>query len=290
LDLGHVAARRSGVAGDGGLNWRRGTQIGRGSFGVVYKAMDNITGLLFAVKEANVDTTISEDRKYVERLEVEVGICKDLRHPNIVSYLGHQYVGGSLYIYMEYVSGGSMAHVLSEFGPLKPAQMEIAARGLTEGLDYLHSRNPPVIHRDIKGANILVGQDFCVKLADFGCSKRSLDTKSFTTIGSVPWMAPEVIQQRDGYGRKADLWSLGCTLIEMATAEPPWGKSTFNNFMFALSHIALSGELPPIPAELSDTCRDFISRCVQRAADDRPTAEELLTHEFIACTAVERGA
>merc|ERR1712137_1117989 len=113
----------------------------------------------------------------------------------------------------EYVAGGSMASMLREFGALPTNLLRDATSGLVEGLNYLHSQNPPVIHRDIKGANILVDLDFCVKLSDFGCSKRNNVTKSFTTTGSIPWMAPEVIQQQDGFGRKADIWSLGCSMM-----------------------------------------------------------------------------
>merc|ERR1719188_1507119 len=116
---------------------------------------------------------------------------------------------------------------------------------MLKGLDYLHTRRPPVVHRDIKCANILVDLNFSVKLADFGCSRQQDVTTSFTTIGSIPWMAPEVIQQHDGYGRKADIWSLGCTVIEMFTAEKPWGNAFFDNIMYAMSHIGLSEALPP---------------------------------------------
>lgn len=278
--------------GGQGRGWRLGEKIGSGSYGCVFKALDKETGLIFAVKRAVIEEHSEEDRCYRATLQDEINICKDLRHPNIVSYLGHEYSDGYLYICLEYVPGGSMASILSEFGPLDGALLRTATRGLLEGLNYLHTRSPPVVHRDIKGANILVDLNFCVKLADFGCSKRETLTRSFTTIGSIPWMAPEVIQQQDGYGRKADIWSLGCTLIEMATAEKPWGRDTFDNIMFALRHIGMSDEVPRIPTNIPDTSRDLILLCVQRAPDDRPWASELLEHEFVAfvpCRAGRQG-
>merc|ERR1712217_753198 len=140
-------------------------------------------------------------------------------------------------------------------------------------------RSPPVVHRDVKSANVLVGLDARVKLADFGCSKRTTDTLNHTMKGSIPWMAPEVITNT-GYGRRADIWSFGCVIIEMATASNPWGK--FDNPMAAMLKIGMSKELPPIPDGLSECCCDFIRKCIQRDVALRPYAEELMRHEFVA--------
>lgn len=257
--------------------WRRGNRIGSGSHGSVFKAQDTVTGQIFAVKMAEVDM----NDENAEKLEAELLICKDLRHPHIVRYLGHEYLDAKLCIKLEYVPGGSLLALLSEFGPLEGAMMQTGSRALLEGLSYLHTHNPPVVHRDIKGANVLVDTNFCLKLADFGCSKRSSDTQSFVTIGSVPWMAPEVINGKSGHGRKADIWSLGCTFIEMATAEKPWGENKFNNIMFALRHIGMSEETPPIPEALAEEGQDIIRRCVQRDPHNRMRIQELLDHEFV---------
>eukprot|EP00928_Gymnodinium_smaydae_P072886 TRINITY_DN5616_c1_g1_i1.p1 TRINITY_DN5616_c1_g1~~TRINITY_DN5616_c1_g1_i1.p1 ORF type:complete len:462 (+),score=96.08 TRINITY_DN5616_c1_g1_i1:49-1386(+) len=156
-----LAARNRALSG-GVFGWKRGKRIGHGSYGCVYKALDIETGRIFAVKQAAIDEHSDEDKRYLRTLESELDIFKGLRHPHIVSYLGHDYFDGSLYIYMDYVSGGSMAAVLSEFGPLCGEPLRIATAGLSKGLDYLHSRSPPVLHRDIKGANALVDLNFCV--------------------------------------------------------------------------------------------------------------------------------
>jgi len=178
---------------------------------------------MFAVKEVRIDRKLDTDVKFQSDLENEIEIYKELSHPHIVAYLGHDYIDSHLYIYLEYMPGGSVAQVLSQFGPFAEELIQRYAREILEGLEYLHTRDPLILHRDIKGANILVG-DGKVKLADFGCSKRTADTLSQSLRGSIPWMAPEVIQQT-GYGRRRDIWSFGCVLIEMATAKHPWHPS-----------------------------------------------------------------
>merc|ERR1719229_669925 len=177
------------------------------------------------------------------------------------------------------MAGGSMASVLKQFGAFEESLIAVYTRELLEGLDYLHTRDPPVVHRDVKSANVLMGLDTRVKLADFGCSKRTMETMSHTIKGSIPWMAPEVITNM-GYGRMADIWSFGCVVIEMATAASPWGK--FDNPMAAMRKIGMSKETPPIPEGLSATFQDFVRICVQRDSQQRPYAEALLRHEFVA--------
>lgn len=267
-------------AGPGGkYGWSLGSSMGSGSFGCVFKAIDKQTGFIFAVKRAIIEDN-DGDTKYRDILEAELSICKALRHPNIVGYLGHECTENSMYIYLDYVPGGSMASILREFGPLNERLLQKSACGVLQGLDYLHSLQPPVVHRDIKCSNILVDLGFVVKLADFGCSKCCAVTKSFTTMGSIPWMAPEVIRLVDGYGRKADVWSFGCAVIEMATGEKPWGNNVFDNVMYALRHIGMSGESPAVPAFLPDVAQELIRSCTRICPDERPGASELLQHEF----------
>lgn len=257
--------------------WKKGEKIGVGSHGAVFKALNLSNGHIFVVKESIVN-----DKDYHDKLKVELDICKDLVHHNIVRCLGHECIEHHLYVQLEYISGGSLKGFLSEFGALDVELMPQAMRHLLEGLRYLHSRSPPVVHRDIKSANVLVGQDFCLKLADFGCSKRDDITTSFTTTGSVLWMAPEVIRgNKGGHGRKADIWSLGCVFIEMATAEKPWGEKAFDNILQAMRHIEGSESSPAIPNTLPAPAHDLITQCVQRDPHHRPKASELLAHEFI---------
>eukprot|EP00930_Biecheleria_cincta_P043623 TRINITY_DN2993_c1_g1_i1.p1 TRINITY_DN2993_c1_g1~~TRINITY_DN2993_c1_g1_i1.p1 ORF type:complete len:536 (+),score=106.10 TRINITY_DN2993_c1_g1_i1:116-1723(+) len=260
--------------------WRCGSKIGQGSYGCVYKGLEMSAGVIFAVKKAMLRQNDDEDHKFVEKLGDELEIFRHLRHPNIVSFLGYEIKDGELCIFMDYVPGGSLSAMLSEFGPLDGKLLRSATMGMLQGLDYLHSRNPPVVHRDIKSANVLVEKDFSIKLSDFGCSKRCELTTSFTTIGSIPWMAPEVIQQQNGYGRKADIWSLGCTILELLTAETPWGKNAFDNVMFALRRIGMSEETPPVPEGAPPDVQDIVRACLQRDAEARPGAADLLSHSY----------
>mmetsp|Transcript_13506 Transcript_13506/g.31780 ORF Transcript_13506/g.31780 Transcript_13506/m.31780 type:complete len:399 (+) Transcript_13506:94-1290(+) len=262
------------------FSWVRGEVIGQGSLGRVFKGLDQATGRIIAVKEILVDARQVNGLppKEKEALENEVNIVKDLRHPRIVSYLGHDYIDHCLYVYMEYMPGGSLAKVLSQFGAFAESLILPFSKEILEGLDYLHTRSPPVVHRDLKGSNLLVGIDCRVKLSDFGCSKREIDTMSRTMKGSVQWMAPEVIRQ-EGNGRPADIWSFGCVVIEMATGKVPWGQ--FDNHMAGMVRIGLSDETPPLPETLSQECLSFICRCVQRDPSERPPAAELLDDPLI---------
>jgi len=260
--------------------WRCGSKIGQGSYGCVYKGLEMSAGVIFAVKKAMLRENDDEDHKFVEKLGDELEIFRHLRHPNIVNFLGYEIKDGEMCIFMDYVPGGSLSAMLGEFGPLDGKLLRSATMGMLQGLDYLHSRNPPVVHRDIKSANVLVEKDFSIKLSDFGCSKRCELTTSFTTIGSIPWMAPEVIQQQNGYGRKADIWSLGCTILELLTAETPWGKNAFDNVMFALRRIGMGEETPPVPEDAPPDLQELVRACLQREAEARPSASELLMHSY----------
>jgi len=260
------------------FQWVRGELIGRGSLGSVWKVLDRSTGQLMAVKEVMIDSMDSADDKFRNSLQNEINMYKDLDHPHIVRYLGDDYMHSRLFIYLEYMPGGSMAHILSQFGPLDEPSIARYAKDILEGLAYLHSRTPAVLHRDIKGANILVGLDGTAKLSDFGCSRRMDRTMVHTLRGSIPWMAPEVMKQ-SSYGCKADVWSFGCVLIEMATAEQPWGH--FDNNIAAMVRIAMSEETPCVPKDVSPMCNEIISLCTSRLPEERPSAMQLLSHQFV---------
>jgi len=260
------------------FTWVRGDLIGRGSLGKVFKALDQSSGRIMAVKEVIISATDQEDQKFRMALEHEIDIVQGLSHRHIVSYLGHEYLDDCLFLYMEYMTGGCLSSLLGQFGAFDESLILDYTKQILLGLEYLHSREPPVVHRDVKGANILVGLDGCVKLADFGCSKRSADTVTTTMKGSIPWMAPEVIVHTRA-GRSSDIWSFGCVIIEMATAKVPWGQ--FDNIMQAMVKIGMSKDSPPIPESLSATLKDLISQCVQRDPQARPNAAKLLQHELL---------
>lgn len=241
---------------------QRGDSIGHGSFGSVFKAMHHETGMVIAVKEVYIDVKRQPDEKLKVQLENEIDLMSSLRHPHIVSYYGcHWSDENHLQMYLEYMAGGSLSQVLSNFGPLKESLMARYTQQLLSGLEYLHTQNPYILHRDIKGANVLVGVDSLVKLADFGCSKRAKETTAVTIEGSIPWMAPEVLTH-SRFGRAGDIWSFGCLVIEILK-------------------IGMSGELPPIPDTVSLKCKNFIRRCTQLDPGKRLSASELLNEDFM---------
>lgn len=263
------------------FSWVRGDCIGRGASGTVYKALNQATGQVMAVKEVHMDVQHRNDQRLKEALEGEIEVMKALRHPNIVAYYGCDFIESSIFMYLEYMGGGSFARVLDEFGPFEESLISEYSRQLLNGLEYLHTRNPYVVHRDIKGANVLLGVD-TVKLADFGCSKREHETRSLTIGGSIPWMAPEVIAH-SRYGRAGDIWSFGCLLVEMVTAKTPWGD--FDNIMAAMIKIGMSSELPAIPESSSLMFKNFVRRCLNRDPGRRLSASELLNERFVCCGA-----
>ncbi|XP_050898386.1 mitogen-activated protein kinase kinase kinase NPK1 [Lathyrus oleraceus] len=154
---------------------------------------------------------------------------------------------------------------------------------LLEGLEYLH--NNRIIHRDIKGANILVDNKGCIKLADFGASRKVVELATINGAKSIKgtphWMSPEVILQT-GYTTSADIWSVACTVIEMATGKPPWSQQ-YPQGVSTLFYIGTTRSHPPIPEHLSAEAKDFLLKCFHKEPDLRPSASDLLLHPFITC-------
>jgi len=216
------------------------------------------------------DDASTEAKELKKHLESELHICKDLRRPHIVSYLGHEYTDFRLDIYLEYVPGGSLNSFLEDFGRVDGRLLNFGVRSIVEGLSYLHTRSPPVVHRNIKGASVLVDLNFCLKLADFGLSKRSHDTATLRTVGSIPRMAPEVILQAHGHGRKADVWTLGCTSIEMATAEKPWGKDAFENQFSGVRQICFIELKHSVPEHVRQDGDHILAGTREWRAEDLP--------------------
>ncbi|TRY98966.1 hypothetical protein DNTS_001234 [Danionella cerebrum] len=262
------------------VTWRRGKLLGQGAFGRVYLCYDVDTGRELAAKQVHFDPASPETSKEVSALECEIQLLKNLHHERIVQYYGclRDLNEKTLTIFMEYMPGGSVKDQLKAYGALTENVTRKYTRQILEGMSYLHSNM--IVHRDIKGANILRDSAGNVKLGDFGASKRlqticmsSTGVRSVT--GTPYWMSPEVISG-EGYGRKADVWSLGCTVVEMLTEKPPWAEF---EAMAAIFKIATQPTNPQLPSHISEHTRDFL-RCIFVEAKCRPSAEELLRHPF----------
>ncbi|KEG07145.1 protein kinase [Trypanosoma grayi] len=254
--------------------------IGRGSFGVVFQAMDRDTNHIIAVKE--IDFTKGADNKAVEAVRKELAMLKLLDHPHIVKCLGEECDESCLRIYLEYVSGGSISSVLRTFGPFQEKQASIYARQMLEGLEYLHSMN--IMHRDLKGDNLLVDPHGTLKITDFGTAKNLLDHSDPTALaGTAYFMAPEAILGKD-VGLLSDVWSVGCCVIEMLTGSPPFSEVK-NQYALMMRVAGTKGELFPgmIPGgrKFSERAMTFLRRCLQRDPMRRPRMGELLRDPWI---------
>ncbi|NXP92937.1 M3K3 kinase, partial [Passerina amoena] len=270
----------SPVALQAPVNWRLGKLLGRGAFGEVYLCYDADTGRELSVKQVPFDPDSQETSKEVNALECEIQLLKTLRHDRIVQYYGclRDPEEKKLSIFVEYMPGGSIKDQLKAYGALTENVTRKYTRQILQGVFYLHSNM--IVHRDIKGANILRDSAGNVKLGDFGASKRiQTICMSGTGIKSVTgtpyWMSPEVISG-EGYGRKADVWSVACTVVEMLTEKPPWAEF---EAMAAIFKIATQPTNPQLPDSVSSSCRNFLKQIFVEEKR-RPTAEDLLRHPF----------
>ncbi|XP_061821849.1 mitogen-activated protein kinase kinase kinase kinase 3-like isoform X4 [Nerophis lumbriciformis] len=253
-------------------------RIGSGTYGDVYKARNVNTGELAAIKVIKLEP--GEDFAVVQQ---EILMMKDCKHSNIVAYFGSYLRRDKLWISMEYCGGGSLQDIYHVTGPLLESQIAYMSRETLQGLYYLHNKGK--MHRDIKGANILLTDNGYVKLADFGVSAQITATlakrKSF--IGTPYWMAPEVaaVERKGGYNQLCDIWAVGITAIELAELQPPMFEL---HPMRALFLMTKSNFQPPKlkdKAKWTDNFHHFVKVALTKNTKKRPTAEKLLQHPFV---------
>lgn len=267
-------------------NWQKGSLLATGNFGKVFLGMNMDNGQLMAVKELEISKRGGGvDSSQLKALEHEITLMSQLNHDHIVRYLGMQRTDDNIYIFLDYVPGGSLEDVLGDF-QLPENVIRLYTQQILEGLAYLHENK--IIHRDIKAANVLLDDFGCVYLADFGCSKKittELSKENKSLSGTPNFMAPEVVKKGD-YSTKSDVYSLGCTLLQMTTGKPPWHQdlTRFDNVYAFFSWLSESDKWDLanyIPEHLSDNCKDFIRQCLREDVNERPTAMDLMMHPFI---------
>ncbi|KAG8868866.1 hypothetical protein FRC20_002678 [Serendipita sp. 405] len=258
------------------MHYRIGNGIGRGQFGAVYRALNLNTGQMVAVKRISLQG-LSEDE--ISSLMKEVDVLKRLSHPSIVKYEGMVRSTDTLSIVLEYVENGSLGQLLKAFGKLNERLVASYVTKILEGLDYLHKSH--VVHCDLKAANILTTKNGNVKLSDFGVSL-NLNAKVIEDIrkdvaGTPNWMAPEVIELK-GASTASDIWSLGCTAIELLTGQPPYHE--ISNGLSVMFRIVEDAS-PPIPDVCSHPMKNFLRQCFEKDPLKRPSAEMLFDHPWL---------
>lgn len=250
-----------------------GESVGKGAFGKVYKALNTETGDFCAIKQIE-KSIISE--KQLPSIIQEIKLLQTLQHVNIVKFIESYETPKYLYFALEFIEGGSLGKMIKRYGNIQEPLISRYICQVLRGLEYLHGKG--VIHRDIKSDNILITKEGIIKLADFGsCTYSAIDRK-LTVVGTPFWMAPEVIQMdMNARSTACDIWSLGCTLLELLTGNPPYWELGTMPAMFAM----VNDPHPPLPPNISPELKHFLQACFVRDINRRPTASQLLEHPWI---------
>ncbi|KAG0793054.1 hypothetical protein G6F16_003887 [Rhizopus arrhizus] len=253
--------------------YKLGNVIGKGHFGTVYRALDLLSGRTVAIKQIDLKASREQD---IEDMMEEASLLSSLTHPNIVKYEGFIQTEKHMHIVLEYVENGSLLNTLKSFGQSLPEHLVASyCQRILKGLVYLHKQH--VVHCDLKAANILTTKAGDVKLSDFGVSLNLKLKKDENIVSGTPfWMSPEVIELK-GASIKSDIWSLGCTIIELCTGKPPYSDCIAMTAMFKI----VEEQCPPIPKHLSTELKNFLKLCFKKNPQDRPSAQELLRHPWV---------
>jgi len=255
--------------------------IGKGGFGTVYRGLNLKTGATVAVKRVNLQGIPKEE---LEGIQMEISLLKNLDHANIVKYIdaiGSPERGNPDYlnIVLEFVENGALSALLGKLNKHGNAEEQLVAvytAQILEGLKYLHEQG--VIHRDIKGANILVTKDGIVKLADFGVATKLTESrKSDSVVGTPYWMAPEIIEMTGTQSSACDIWSVGCTVVELITGKPPYFDLQQMPALFRI----VQDDHPPLPDGITPALEDFLMQCFQKDPLRRISAAGLLKHPWL---------
>ncbi|KAG2733325.1 hypothetical protein G9P44_004315 [Scheffersomyces stipitis] len=254
--------------------YKRTEVIGRGKFGIVYKGYNKQTKQVVAIKVLNLDTEEDE----VSDVQQEIKFLSELKNvPNVTQYYGSFLNDTKLWIIMDYCAGGSLRTILKS-GVFEEKYIGVIVRELLLALSAVHKLG--VIHRDLKAANVLITKEGSVLLCDFGVAAKitSNALKRTTMAGTPYWMAPEVIRKGDTYNSKADIWSLGITIYEIATGNPPYCDKDAN---WAMQMISKSTPPRLEGREYSVALKECIALCLDENPDERPSADDLLKCKLV---------
>ncbi|PAA77188.1 hypothetical protein BOX15_Mlig009728g1 [Macrostomum lignano] len=260
-------------------------QIGSGGFGKVYKALTdkNQTVAVKIIKLAGAMTS-KKLNKAVEKECAEIAVLRKLEHPNILKFLKYERTKqGKLCIFTELISGNSLSGLMQQQQkPFAEKAVRDFSQQICTALNFLHTRKPTILHRDIKGSNIMLTHKGRIKLIDFGLVKEITNTITDSTphlCGTVFFMACELFTDTGKlmYSPKTDVWAFGCTVYELLTGKFPNGEFPWH----MIGHRVRQHDMPQLPAKTSDSLRDFYQRCIEKEPSRRADTEELLSHEFM---------
>eukprot|EP00794_Sanderia_malayensis_P021355 gene21355-23431_t len=260
------------------FKWHLGNKIGEGQFGKIYSCVNLDTGKRMAMKKIRVN---AQDYSSIQDIADEITNIQSLRHESLVEYHGVEIHKDEMLIFMEYCGDGTIADV-AKVG-LPEQMIRVYTLQVIGAIKFIHQNG--IVHRDIKGANIFVSSSGIIKLGDFGSAVRLKDPthtmhgELSKFKGTAAFMAPEIINTKDdGYGRAADIWSLGCVVIEMTTGKTPWAEC---DHWYTIIFRVGGGASPAIPESLSEEGKDFLKQCFFTDAESRWTAEKLEDHTFV---------
>lgn len=271
--------------------WKPGKLIGSGSFGQVFQGLNLDTGAIIAIKTIFLPASSGGETaiKELKQIRTEIELMSTLSHPNVVRYLGVEvdHEACRLYIFQEWVAGGSLSSVLKTFGGSTGAFDDVVTRkylrDCLSGLVYLHDHR--IVHRDLKGENVLISDVGVAKLADMGASKRISPDGTMNDVtqirGTLWYMSPQQLKQQR-VGRKTDVWALGGLALLMATGDPPWKALKINSPYALMTAIISAASGPPLDSyKLSADLRAFIDACFTYDDYQRPSAREIAQHRFL---------
>ncbi|XP_023711296.1 uncharacterized protein LOC111866515 isoform X3 [Cryptotermes secundus] len=255
-------------------------EIGRGSFKTVYRGLDTQTGVAVAWCELQEKKLNKTERL---RFREEAEMLKGLQHPNIVRFYDYWEVTLTKRKYIvlvtELMTSGTLKTYLRRFKKINPKVLKSWCRQILKGLSFLHSRTPPIIHRDLKCDNIFItGTTGSVKIGDLGLA--TLKNRSFakSVIGTPEFMAPEMYEEH--YDESVDVYAFGMCMLEMATSEYPYSECTGPAQIYKK---VISGVKPLSYEKVENPeIKDIIEHCIRPRKEDRPGVKDLLIHEFFA--------
>jgi serine/threonine protein kinase len=255
-------------------NYEVVSQIGVGGFSAVYQVKDKKSGAVYALKYI---TPKNDNEKKIFRNEIALMMeCKDTEF--VLNYKEAYWFRDKIWIIIELMDGGALTPMLEEMkGSYSEEFCKYVLYKTVKALKFLHDKD--ILHRDIKSDNVLFSSDGKIKLADFGyaCKLTQQQIKRKSKVGTICWMAPEMIRGKEKYDAKVDVWSLGIFAIEMAEGEPPYIHEQQKRILFNI----LNNEVPLISEKWSRDFRDFVAQCTVKDPEKRASCDVLLAHPFM---------